>query len=154
MVLRVHRSLVGPVVVAAALLALGGCSKKTEPPAEAKPTTPAPPASPPSPSAVASASTAPPGSASAVPDDAQRVADGARKAALKCFGVELAKDPKAGGAVTLKVALANGRATKVDVAETTSSKALTDCVVEAVQKASYPDVTATKTVTVPFVFKD
>lgn len=159
---RVLRSFVGPVVVASTLVAsataLGACSKKAEAPAEAKPSPPPTSTASSAPSASASgASTTPAGSATptaTVPDDAQRVADGARKAALKCFGAELAKDPKAGGQVTLRVSLANSKATKVEVADTTSSKALTDCVVEAVQKASYPDVTASKTVTVPFLFKD
>lgn len=120
-------------------------SDKVVPP----PTTPAPSASTPS-SASAVASAAP-----AAPDPSKIVADAARKDALKCFGDELKKDPKAGGTVTLKVGIAaNGKVVKTEVVKSTSSKPLTDCVVDVVGKLSSLDFKQPTTVEVPFVFRD
>ncbi len=89
------------------------------------------------------------------PDPSKIVADAARKDALKCFGDELKKDPKAGGTVTLKVGVAaNGKVVKTEVVKSTSSKPLTDCVVDVVGKLSSLDFKQPTTLEVPFVFRD
>jgi len=108
-----------------------------------------------SPSTGASSTASVAASASAAPDPSKIVADAARKDALKCFGDELKKDPKAGGAVTLEVGIAaNGKVVKTRVVKTTSSKALTDCVVDAVGKLSMLEFKQATTLEVPFVFRD
>ncbi|MBK7399241.1 MAG: AgmX/PglI C-terminal domain-containing protein [Myxococcales bacterium] len=114
------------------------------------------------PAVVPSASTPSSASASTVasaaptaPDPSKIVADAARKDALKCFGDELKKDPKAGGTVTLKVGVAaNGKVVKTEVVKSTSSKPLTDCVVDVVGKLSSLDFKQPTTLEVPFVFRD
>lgn len=118
-----------------------------------------PPATPPataaSASTPASASASSVASAPAAPDPSKIVADAARKDALKCFGDELKKDPKAGGTVTLKVGIAgNGKVVKTEVVKSTSSKPLTDCVVDVVGKLSSLDFKQPTTLEVPFVFRD
>lgn len=115
-----------------------------------------PPATPASASTPSSASAS--GVASGAPaaaDPSKIVADAARKDALKCFGDELKKDPKAGGTVTLKVGIAgNGKVVKTEVVKSTSSKPLTDCVVDVVGKLSSLDFKQPTTLEVPFVFRD
>jgi len=113
-----------------------------------------PPAAP-SASTPSSASASSAASAPTAPDPSKIVADAARKDALKCFGDELKKDPKAGGTVTLKVGVAaNGKVVKTEVVKSTSSKPLTDCVVDVVGKLSSLDFKQPTTLEVPFVFRD
>ncbi|MBL8715842.1 MAG: energy transducer TonB [Myxococcales bacterium] len=134
---------------------LVACKRDTREATGDKVATPAPAAVAPSASTPSSASASGAASAPAAPDPSKIVADAARKDALKCFGDELKKDPKAGGTVTLKVGVAaNGKVVKTEVVKSTSSKPLTDCVVDVVGKLSSLDFKQATTVEVPFVFRD